>query len=67
MINELLDDQRYDIEFNGHLTNHVKHAVIALAGLGVPDERIALVLPPLCRHDALRHGVGTAKKSQVSD
>uniref|UniRef100_A8GCF7 DUF4243 domain-containing protein n=1 Tax=Serratia proteamaculans (strain 568) TaxID=399741 RepID=A8GCF7_SERP5 len=41
MINELLDDQRYDIEFNGHLTNHVKHAVIALSGLGVPEERIA--------------------------
>lgn len=41
MISELLADKRYDIEFNGHLTNHVKHAVIALAGLGVPEERIA--------------------------
>ncbi|CDG20380.1 conserved protein of unknown function [Xenorhabdus poinarii G6] len=41
MINELLADKQYDIEFNGHLTNHVKHAVIALAGLGVPDKQIA--------------------------
>ncbi|MBA5234956.1 questin oxidase family protein [Pectobacterium aroidearum] len=41
MINELLNDKQFDIEFNGHLTNHVKHAVIALTGLGVPDERVA--------------------------
>ncbi|MFI8417095.1 questin oxidase family protein [Serratia sp. NPDC078593] len=40
MINKLLADQQYDIEFNGHLTNHVKHAVIALAGLGVAEQRI---------------------------
>ncbi|KDM93314.1 questin oxidase family protein [Photobacterium galatheae] len=39
-INELLDDQTYDIEFNGHLTNHIKHAVIALNGLGIHAERI---------------------------
>jgi hypothetical protein len=39
-IDDLLDDQTYHIEFNGHLTNHVKHAVIALAGLGAPAGRI---------------------------
>lgn len=39
-IDELLDDQSYDIEFNGHLTNHAKHAVIALAGLGASPRRI---------------------------
>lgn len=37
---ELLDDRTYHIEFNGHLTNHAKHAVIALARLGAPAERI---------------------------
>ena len=37
---DLLDDRTYHIEFNGHLTNHVKHAVVALAGLGAEPERI---------------------------
>ncbi len=37
---DLLDDQTYHIEFNGHLTNHAKHAVVALAGLGADPERI---------------------------
>ncbi|MEW9553341.1 questin oxidase family protein [Nonomuraea sp. NPDC050783] len=36
VIDALLDDRTYHIEFNGHLTNHAKHAVVALAGLGVP-------------------------------
>ncbi|MFD8391008.1 HAD-IA family hydrolase [Streptomyces sp. NPDC059680] len=40
VVDGLLDDRTYHIEFNGHLTNHVKHAVVALAGLGVAPERI---------------------------
>ncbi|EQB99034.1 questin oxidase family protein [Photorhabdus temperata] len=40
MINKLLNDRSYHIEFNGHLTNHVKHAVIALHGLGISAGRI---------------------------
>jgi hypothetical protein len=40
VIDQLLDDQRFHIEFNGHLTNHAKHAVVALAGLGAPPEKI---------------------------
>jgi HAD superfamily hydrolase (TIGR01509 family) len=39
-VERLLDDRTYHIEFNGHLTNHVKHAVVALAGLGVEPRRI---------------------------
>lgn len=39
-VNQLLNDQTYDIEFNGHLTNHIKHAVIALDGLGIHSSRI---------------------------
>ncbi|TYB57642.1 hypothetical protein FXF51_39805 [Nonomuraea sp. PA05] len=31
VIDELLNDRTYHIEFNGHLTNHAKHAVVALA------------------------------------
>ncbi|WP_280422317.1 questin oxidase family protein [Nocardia carnea] len=37
---DLLDDRSYHIEFNGHLTNHVKHAVIALAEIGAPEDLI---------------------------
>lgn len=37
---DLLDDRSHHIEFNGHLTNHVKHAVVALAGLGAPEPLI---------------------------
>lgn len=40
LINKLLADQTYHIEFNGILTNHAKHAVVALAGLGVPPDKI---------------------------
>lgn len=40
LIDALLNDQSHHIEFNGHLTNHNKHAVIALNGLGAPLERI---------------------------
>ncbi|WNG32887.1 questin oxidase family protein [Archangium minus] len=40
VIDELLNDKSYHIEFNGHLTNHVKHAVVALAGLGASAEKI---------------------------
>jgi hypothetical protein len=34
---DLLDDRSYHIEFNGHLTNHVKHAVVAMAAIGAPE------------------------------
>lgn len=40
VVEALLDDSTYHIEFNGHLTNHVKHAVVALAGLGVEPRRV---------------------------
>jgi hypothetical protein len=39
-IDQLLNDRTYHIEFNGHLTNHAKHAVVALAGLGASPQRI---------------------------
>ncbi|MGH3898343.1 MAG: questin oxidase family protein [Pseudonocardiaceae bacterium] len=40
VVDRLLADQTYHIEFNGHLTNHAKHAVVALAGLGASPEKI---------------------------
>lgn len=40
IVETLLNDQSYHIEFNGFLTNHVKHAVIALNRLGASPQRI---------------------------
>jgi len=36
----LLSNNAYDIEFNGFLTNHVKHAIIALDKLQAPSSRV---------------------------
>lgn len=35
---EMLDNRAFHIEYHGFLTNHVKHAVIGLHGLGAPLE-----------------------------
>jgi hypothetical protein len=40
IVETLLNDQSYHIEFNGFLTNHVKHAVVALNGLGASPKMI---------------------------
>lgn len=40
LVEDMLNDRTHHIEFNGHLTNHVKHAVVALVGLGIAPERI---------------------------
>ncbi len=40
VIETLLNDQSYHIEFNVYLSNHVKHAVVALKGLGASSQRI---------------------------
>ena len=37
---ELLADRTFDIEFHGYLTNHVKHAIVALDRLGASEARI---------------------------
>ena len=36
----LLADRTFDIEFQGYLTNHVKHAIIALERLQAPESRV---------------------------
>jgi hypothetical protein len=40
IVETLLNDQSYHIEFNGFLTNHAKQGVIALKGLGASSQRI---------------------------
>mmetsp|Transcript_15262 Transcript_15262/g.49869 ORF Transcript_15262/g.49869 Transcript_15262/m.49869 type:complete len:427 (+) Transcript_15262:691-1971(+) len=41
VVQKLLGDVQWDIEFSGFLSNHVKHAVIALKGLDASSERIS--------------------------
>jgi hypothetical protein len=36
----LLEDRQYNIEFYGFLSNHAKHAIIALDRLAAPEERV---------------------------
>lgn len=36
----LLADRQFDIEFQGYLSNHAKHAIVALDKLHAPDARI---------------------------
>lgn len=36
----LYSDRTYDIEFRGYLSNHSKHGVVALSGLGAPMTRV---------------------------
>ena len=38
--NRLLSDRQFHIEFHGFLTNHAKHAVVALHGLNAADSKI---------------------------
>jgi hypothetical protein len=40
LVESLLNDQSYHIEFNGFLSNHAKHAVIALYRLGASEKTI---------------------------
>jgi hypothetical protein len=40
LAHKLLSDRSFHIEFGGFLTNHVKHAVVALEGLGASAELI---------------------------
>ena len=40
-VDQMLADQSFHIEFHGYLSNHAKHAIIALHGLGATDEAIA--------------------------
>ncbi len=49
LMETLLNDQSYHIEFNGFLTNHVKHAVIALKRLEASPQRIQDVSIRDCR------------------
>ncbi|MGB0910776.1 MAG: questin oxidase family protein [Nitrospirales bacterium] len=63
VVETLLNDQSYHIEFNGFLTNHVKHAVIALYRLGASPERIQEYFDTYVRCTPYGYGVDPARHS----
>eukprot|EP00951_Prasinocladus_malaysianus_P038926 scaffold431230_cov43-Prasinocladus_malaysianus.AAC.1 len=40
LLERLLNNDQYHIEYNGFLSNHAKHAIIALHGLGATPKRV---------------------------
>jgi len=48
-VEQMLDDKSFHIEFHGYLSNHAKHAVIALNGLGAPAGDIAAYVEQYAR------------------
>ena len=48
-VDQMLDDKSFHIEFHGYLSNHAKHAVIALNGLGAPAGDIAAYVEQYAR------------------
>ncbi len=60
-IDALLNDRSHHIEFNGHLTNHVKHAVIALQGMGIEPDAIRAYYDNYAHMTPYGHGLEPAR------
>ncbi|MFE0581326.1 questin oxidase family protein [Streptomyces sp. NPDC058874] len=65
VVKKLLNDRSHHIEFNGHLSNHVKHAVVALARLGMSPERIQDYYENYARLTTYGHGLEPARPSTL--
>ena len=64
VVETLLNDQSYHIEFNGYLTNHVKHAMIALHRLGASPQRIQEYYDTYVKCTPYGYGVDPARPSE---
>ncbi len=64
VVKTLLNDQSYHIEFNGYLTNHVKHAVVALKGLGASPQRIKEYYDTYVKCTPYGYGLEPARSSE---
>ena len=64
VVEALLNDQSYHIEFNGFLTNHVKHAVIALNRLGAWPQRIQEYYDSYAKCTTYGYGLERARSSE---
>ncbi|MBV4412913.1 questin oxidase family protein [Enterobacteriaceae bacterium YMB-R22] len=65
-IDALLADASHHIEFNGHLTNHNKHAVVALAGLNASAERIEAYYRQYAHETTYGFGLEPKRPSRVA-
>ncbi len=64
VVETLLNDQSYHIEFNGFLTNHVKHAVIALHRLGASPQQIQEYHDSYAKCTTYGYGLEPARPSE---
>jgi len=64
VIETLLNDPSHHIEFNVFLTNHVKHAVVALKGLEASPERINEFYDNYAKFTTYGYGLEQAKLSE---
>ncbi|MGH3623160.1 MAG: questin oxidase family protein [Sciscionella sp.] len=64
VVDQLLNDRTYHIEFNGHLTNHAKHAVVALAGLGVAPQKIKTYYDNYAKMTSYGYGLEAPRPSK---
>lgn len=64
VVGRLLGDKTYHIEFNGHLTNHAKHAVVALAGLGVDPQKIKAYYDGYAKMTSYGYGLEAPRPSK---
>ena len=60
----LLNDQSYHIEFNGFLTNHIKHGVIALQRLEASPQRIKEYYDHYVKYTTYGFGLEAPKTSE---
>jgi hypothetical protein len=66
VVEALLADRAYHIEFNGHLTNHAKHAVVALAGLGSAPDKVRAYYENYARLTTYGYGLEPARASDLT-
>jgi hypothetical protein len=64
LVETLLNDQSFHIEFNGFLSNHVKHAVIALNGLGASPKIIKEYYDTYVKCTTYGYGLEPARPSE---
>ncbi len=64
IIETLLNDQSYHIEFNGFLTNHVKQGVVALKGLEASAQRIKEYYNHYAKYTTYGFGLEPPKTSE---
>ena len=64
VVETLLNDQSYHIEFNVFITNHVKQGVVALKGLGASPQRINEYYDHYVKHTTYGLGLEPPKTSE---